>query len=58
MEISQGVLVYREIVAMKLLFKRHKVGGHEMICNRNVRKKAGAGEYFEEKNGTIDKRKI
>lgn len=25
---------------------------------KDVRKKAGAGEYFEEKNGTVDKRKI
>ena len=47
MEISQGVLEYRKSVA-----------GHEVISSVNVRKKAGAGEYFEEKNGTIDKRKI
>ena len=47
MEISQGVLENREIVA-----------GHEVIGNINVRKKVGAGEYFEEKNGAVDKRKI
>ena len=47
MEISQGELEHRKSVA-----------GHEVTGSVKIRKKAGAGEYFEEKNGTIDKRKI